>query len=65
MSIEISSVMMILTVFIHFVTFVGIFTKLERRLTALEISLIESQKILKTITDNLINVGLVDRRGEK
>lgn len=65
MIIEGNTVVFIMTIFVNFIAFIGVFTKLERRLTSLEITLVEAQKTLKTITDNLIGIGLVERRGEK
>jgi hypothetical protein len=62
MNVEPGQILVVITIFIHFISFIRVFTTLEKRLTALETSLSESQKILKTITDNLINVGLVERR---
>ena len=50
---------------INFITIIGLFTKLENRLTKLEESTKSATSLLATITNNLIGMGLIDRRGEK
>lgn len=39
MTISVEAIVMILAIIIHFVAFIGVFTKLENRLTALETTL--------------------------
>lgn len=39
MNISIEAIVMILAIVIHFIAFIGVFTKLENRLTALETTL--------------------------
>jgi len=50
-----ANIVVILGLFVHFITFVGIFTKLEGRLTKLETT-------LELLLKNLNGVKFVDRR---
>lgn len=65
MNIDAGSIIVGLSIFIQFITFVGVFTKLEARLTALEKTLEATEKTLTFISSHLITMGLADRRGDK
>lgn len=65
MNLDPSVVVFVLTIFINFIAFVRIFTKLESRLKALEVTLAATEETMKFISNHLITLGLADRRGGK